>query len=99
MAAIKGVGRDIITQIIEEREKNGPFKSIDDLSRRYPLNKRVLEGMIKGGALDCFGAKRSQLLQVYEQSLELGKKYALEAASDQLSLFDFGMTDEKIDRF
>lgn len=95
MAAIKGVGRDIITQIIEEREKNGPFKSIDDLSRRYPLNKRVLEGMIKGGALDCFGAKRSQLLQVYEQSLELGKKYALEAASDQLSLFDFGMTEQK----
>jgi DNA polymerase-3 subunit alpha len=95
MAAIKGIGRDIINHIIEERQKNGPFKSLDDLNRRYPLNKRVLEGMIKGGALDCFGAKRSQLLEVYEQSLELGRKYAQETASDQLSLFDFGMEEQK----
>ena len=95
LAAIKGIGVDIITQIIEEREENGPFQSMDDLNRRYPLNKRVLEGMIKGGALDCFGAKRSQLLQVYEQSLELGRQYAQEAASDQMSLFDFGMDEQR----
>ncbi len=95
LAAIKGNGRDIIEQIIKERQKNGPFQSLDDLTRRFPLNKRVLEGMIKGGALDCFGAKRSQLMEVYEQSLDLGRKYAQEAASDQLSLFDFGMEEQK----
>lgn len=95
LAAIKGVGRDIVTEIITEREKNGPFKSLDDLNRRFPLNKRVLEGMIKGGALDCFGVKRSQLMEVYEKSLDLGRQYAQEALSDQLSLFDFGMEEQK----
>ena len=96
LAAIKGMGREIVDEIIAEREKNGRFTSLDDLSRRIPLNKRVVEAMVKAGALDCFGAKRSQLLAVFEQSLEMGRKYVQEKASSQLSLFDFGMEEQRL---
>ena len=96
LAAVKGIGRDVVDHIIEEREQNGPFTSLGDLSRRLLLNKRVVEGLIKAGALDCFGARRSQLMAVYEKALELGKQYAQEKASLQISLFDFGMEEQKV---
>lgn len=95
LAAIKNVGREIVNHIIEEREENGDFTSLGDLCSRLIMNKRVLEGLIKGGALDSFGAKRSQLLAVYENALELGKKLAQEKASSQMSLFDFGVSEEQ----
>lgn len=96
MAAIKGVGRDVIDQIIAEREKNGSFTSLTDFCSRIIVNKRVLEGLIKSGALDSLGGKRSQYLQVYEQALEIGRRYAEEQASAQLSLFDFGVEKKQL---
>lgn len=91
LAAIKNVGREIINQIIEERNANGNFTSLTDLCSRINLNKRILESLIRSGALDSLGGKRSQYLAVYEQALELGRRYAEQQASQQLSLFDFGL--------
>lgn len=57
MAAIKGVGESAVNIIIEEREKNGPFKSIFDLAKRVNLravNKRNLEALAYAGAFDTF---------------------------------------------
>jgi len=57
MAAIKGVGEAAVNSIIEEREKNGPFKSIFDLAKRVNLravNKRNLEALAYAGAFDTF---------------------------------------------
>jgi DNA polymerase-3 subunit alpha len=57
MAAIKGVGESAVYSIIEEREKNGPFKSIFDLAKRVNLrtvNKRNLEALAYAGAFDTF---------------------------------------------
>ncbi|MCX4266080.1 MAG: exodeoxyribonuclease VII large subunit, partial [Firmicutes bacterium] len=96
LAAIKNVGREIIDQIIAEREKGGEFSSLTDICRRINLNKRILESLIRSGALDSLGGKRSQYLAVYEQALELGRRYAEEQASMQMSLFDFGLEQTQV---
>jgi len=57
LGAIKGVGENAALHLIEEREKNGPFKDIYDLAERLNLNtmnKKNLEAMVHAGALDCF---------------------------------------------
>jgi len=57
LGAIKGVGEGAVLQLIEEREKNGPYKDIYDLSERVnlnSLNKKNLEAMAVAGAFDCF---------------------------------------------
>jgi DNA polymerase-3 subunit alpha len=57
LGAIKGVGENAVLQLIEEREKNGPYKSIYDLTERVnmnSLNKKNLEAMAVAGAFDCF---------------------------------------------
>ena len=72
MLAIKSVGRNFIGMVVEER-KNGAFTSLEDFLTRMPqgeLNKHMLESLIKSGAFDCFGKKRSQLLAVYESAAD-----------------------------
>ncbi|HEX2920761.1 MAG TPA: DNA polymerase III subunit alpha [Bacteroidales bacterium] len=57
LGAIKGVGESAVIQLIEEREKNGVYKSIYDLVERVnlnSLNKKNLEAMAVAGAFDCF---------------------------------------------
>lgn len=57
LGAIKGVGESAVLQLIEEREKNGPYASIYDLVERVnlnALNKKNLEAMAVAGAFDCF---------------------------------------------
>src|ERR1035437_2608659 len=58
LVTIKNFGQGIATAIIDERKKNGKFKSIADFLERVKdknLNKKSLEALIKTGALDCFG--------------------------------------------
>ncbi len=65
LAALKGVGRGFTDLVFAEREKAGPFTDFPDFcSRMYEqtLNSRVLESLIKSGAFDQMGYKRSQLL-------------------------------------
>ncbi|MBX2929362.1 MAG: DNA polymerase III subunit alpha [Saprospiraceae bacterium] len=57
LSALKGVGEGPVDSILQERRKNGPFKSIFDIMQRLPLqaiNKRVMESLAYGGAFDCF---------------------------------------------
>jgi DNA polymerase-3 subunit alpha len=73
---IKNIGGKTIEGIIKERNEGGPFKSIFDLGHRCgakEVNKKVLETLIYSGALDCFGKKRSQLLDVLPKVLELSQ--------------------------
>ncbi|MBI3968995.1 MAG: DNA polymerase III subunit alpha [Chloroflexi bacterium] len=90
LAAIKNVGESAVQPIIEERRANGPFNSLDDFCRRADLkalNKRVLETLIKAGALDEFG-DRGQLLANVDRMIGLGQQSQRAAASGQTSLFD-----------
>ena len=91
LAALKGVGINVIDVIIEERNKNGEFKNIVDFVNRFDsvvLNKRIMESLILSGAFDCFKVKRSQLMQVYSTLLERSNSDRKTRASGQFSLFD-----------
>src|SRR3989338_3869138 len=60
LSSIKNVGENIVEAIIEERRKNGPYKSLADFLERVQskdLNKRSIESLAKAGALDEFGER------------------------------------------
>jgi len=69
LAAIKGVGMGAIESIVAARKEVGRFDSIFRFCESVDLravNKRVIEALIKSGAMDSFGSRRSQLLAVAE---------------------------------
>jgi DNA polymerase-3 subunit alpha len=90
LAAVKNVGEAAVELIIAERETNGPFDSIFDFCQRVDLtkvNKRVLESLIRCGALDSTGEYRSRLMAVLEEALDYGQRIQRERNSAQMSLF------------
>lgn len=97
LAAIKGVGEAAVEEIIAERKKTGTYKSIFDLTKRVSLRavtKKTLEGLVFGGAFDCFEVThRAQYFSVNEDSsiIEKAIKFsnALQANenANQQSLF------------
>lgn len=91
LAGIKSVGDSAVDEIITARDKEGPFTSLLDFCSRVNMrsvNKRVIENLIRCGAMDSFGAKRSQLMAVLDRVVELGAAYQKDQASGQLGLFD-----------
>ncbi len=97
LAAIKNVGETAINSIIAVREKKGPFTSILDFCMRvdtHHVNKRVLESLIKCGAFDSLGVKRSQLLATIESVLERAIQKRNDLESGQMSLFGGNSEEE-----
>ncbi len=93
LGGVKGAGAAAVSSIIEAREQGGQFKDLTDFCRRVSMrlvNKRIVENLIRCGAMNSFGAKRSQLLAVADQSVEMGAAYQRDLASGQIGLFDFG---------
>lgn len=89
MLAIKNVGLAALEQIIEERKKNGPFNSFEDFVKRScGMNKRMIASLIKAGAFESLGLKRSQLLAVYEQIIEQYSSEEEKRKGGQMLLFD-----------
>lgn len=99
LAAVKNVGREAVQTIINERAENGPFVDLMDLIRRIPLNRKILESLIRCGAIDCLGYKRSQLLAVIDLALDINKKEAAEKESNQISLFDLGFDEGVVEDY
>ncbi|WP_455377950.1 DNA polymerase III subunit alpha [Petrachloros mirabilis] len=90
LAAIKNVGEGAVDSVLAIRSEHGPFKSFLDFCRRVDLhkaNKRMLEGLIKAGAFDSLGAKRSQLMAVLDQAIEDGAAAQRERELGQTSIF------------
>lgn len=94
MSAVKNVGREAVRHIVAEREAHGPYKSLLDFCERQQLNRKMLESLIRCGALDSLGETRATMLASVERVLDLSKKLAEDKQSDQLSLFDFGLAAE-----
>ena len=91
LAGIKSVGDAAVQEIIKSRTKDGPFTSLTDFCNRVSMrlvNKRALEHLIRSGAMDSFGAKRSQLLNIMEQAAEQGAASQKDRACGQIGLFD-----------
>ena len=90
LGAIKGIGQSAVSSIIAAREAGGLFKSIFEFSERVDskaVNKRVLESLIKSGAFDGFGARRSQLFLSIDKAIEGGARAQRDRESGQVGLF------------
>lgn len=93
LLGVKNVGANILDAAIEER-KNGRFTSFVDFVSRmcsHELNKRQIEGLIKSGAFDSLGTKRSMLLAEYENVLDIFARKKSSQAEGQLDLFSAGL--------
>lgn len=90
LLSIKNVGENSVKAIIEEREKNGKFKSIEDFITRInykDLNKKTFESLIKCGALDSLG-ERNKLIYNLEELLNYAKEGKKHKNFGQVSLFE-----------
>ena len=98
LGAIKSCGDKAIDSIIAQRRKSGPYKDIFDFCQRMDseqVNKRVVESLILSGAMDCTGAKRTQLMVVYESALDGAAKSRRSNVAGQMSLFGDGLLEVK----
>lgn len=79
LSAISGIGESLSSQIIEERDKNGKFKSFDDLISRIPLSKAAVMALIKSGAIPCENKKKKLIsyLKSQYQALKFSKVQSL----------------------
>src|SRR5215813_3669 len=90
LAAIKNVGEGAVESVLAIRTESGPFTTFFEFCRRVDLhkvNKRMLEGLIKTGAFDSIGAKRSQLAAVLDQAVEDGAAAQRERDLGQTNIF------------
>jgi len=88
--AIKNVGVGAVEPLVAERQKDGQFKSIEDLCRRVDLrsmNRRAMESLIKAGALDCLG-DRGTLLHNVGRILALAQRQQQLKETGQSTMFD-----------
>ena len=97
LVAVKGVGRGVIQNLLAERGRSGRFTSFPDFCQRMmgaDLNRRVVESLIKCGAFDSLGYKRSQLMEVYGQVLDGIAQQRRKNLEGQFDLFGGGGEDE-----
>lgn len=93
LAAVKNVGQQAIRQLLQARREGGPFTDPGDFWRRMNglgINRKMLESLIRAGALDGFGRYRSQLLLAQGPYLQLLQSSKGENMAGQVSLFDLG---------
>ncbi len=91
LAAIKNVGEAAMESAVLEREKSGPFKSLEDFCGRIDskkLNKKSLECLVKCGAFDWTGIERAELFAEIDGVLAASASAHRDRASGQSSLFD-----------
>lgn len=99
LSAIKGCGGSAAEAIVDARKKDGPFKDLFDFCERvdgHSCNRSAIETLIKAGAMDSFGAKRSQLAAVLDRAIQSGASALADRKSGQKSLFgELEEEDEK----
>ncbi|MBN1911008.1 MAG: DNA polymerase III subunit alpha, partial [Pirellulales bacterium] len=91
LSAIKGCGGAASEAIAKQREEKGPYKSLFDFCERIDpgvVNRSTIETLIKAGAFDSLGARRSQLTQVVDRAIQGGAAAATDRRRGQLGLFD-----------
>jgi DNA polymerase-3 subunit alpha len=100
LGAVKNVGQGAVEAIVAAREDGGPFTSIYDFCERVNLanvNRRVIESLIKAGALDSTGANRAQLTEALDRALETGIRVSRDRALGQHGLFGALFGEQKIE--
>lgn len=96
LAAVKNVGTNVIQEIVRTREKKGKFLSFVDFCTKVDpivLNKRQIESLIKCGAFDFLNVRRSQLMAIYERTIDSVLSQKKRNIEGQFSLFDSFSSD------
>ncbi len=91
LGAIKGVGFKAVEEILRARQEGGPFRSLDDFYERISskiCGQGCTETLIKAGAFDCLGGRRSQYLAVLPRAVQAGQARQEDRKRGQKSLFD-----------
>ena len=102
LGAIKGAGESAVAEIIDERNANGPFKSLAEMCQRVKsrkISKRILETLIRGGAFDKLGTNRNSLMEGLPEIVRMANQQHRDEDVGQNDLFG-GSTmvsqDEKV---
>lgn len=101
LGAIKNVGMSAIEAIKEEKQKNGNFKSFVDFIERVggsKVNKKVIESLIKSGALDSLGGHRAQYLEYLDVLLQRITENKSKKKDFMTAMFNLEDTEEKIEK-
>jgi DNA polymerase-3 subunit alpha len=96
LAAVKNVGHNAIESIVAGRNENGRYSSIYEFCEKVDLrmlNKRVLESLVKSGAMDSLG-RRAQLMAVLDKAIDRAAKTQRDAESGQHGLFGVFQQEE-----
>ncbi len=98
LGAIKGVGENAIDAILEARSQQGRFKDLFDLCQRVDgrkMNRKVLEALIKSGALDCFEHNRATLTNSLDKAIQTAEQEAKNQAQGQSDLFGMSASNSE----
>lgn len=93
LTAIKGAGEESMKALVNEREKNGKFKTLFDLMERMPpkfMNKKQLEVLVQSGALDNIEPNRAKIMCNIDTLLAYNHQSYEEKNSNQIGLFGMG---------
>jgi len=96
IGAVKGVGEAAIQSIVDERNELGPYKDLFDFCNRIDLkksNRRVLEALVRAGALDNLGPNRAVMMASLGQAIKSAEQFKRDLALGQNDLF--GAPSEK----
>ena len=99
LAAITSIGRPVIRAIVNDRKELGEFRNLEDfitrISSRELMNKRLVENLIKAGALDVLGGTRKQFMSIYIQIVDHMQQEKKNSMVGQMSLFDVVSEEQK----
>ncbi|MCP5151231.1 MAG: DNA polymerase III subunit alpha [Chromatiales bacterium] len=90
LGAVKGVGEGAVGAIIEERERDGPYADLFDFCRRIDtkrVNRRTIEALVRGGALDALGPSRASMMATLTYALQAAEQLDRDATTGQDDLF------------
>jgi len=96
LSALKNAGENAVTEIVEVRQKEGPFRDLFHFCETVDLrkvNRRVIEALIKAGAFDSLGEKRKSLFEAINHAIERGQKAQRDKLTGQQGLFTDLATD------
>ncbi len=98
--AIKALGRPVVDKIIEERQTNGEYRTLQDFIERVAerdVNKRAIENLIKAGACDSLDGTRKQMTFTYAAMVDQVTSKKKSSVAGQMSLFDLASEEDKKD--
>ena len=91
LSALKSIGKAMVDQLVAERNARGPFQNLQEFLERVSecdLSKRIVESLIKAGALDCLEGNRRQKMMIYTSIMDNISQSKKKMMAGQMSLFD-----------